>query len=67
MAGRAQLQLLVMLALVADQVADQVAELLLPADQELPGKAMMAAEVLEVPIEVAVVVGAQAPLGVMVY
>jgi hypothetical protein len=56
-----------MLALVVGQVADQAAELLLPAEGELAAKAMMAAEVLEVPIEVVVVVGAQAPLGAMVY
>ena len=61
------MQRLVMPALVADQVADQVAALLLLAEGELAAKAMMVDEVPEVPIEVVVVVVAQALLGAMVY
>jgi hypothetical protein len=55
-----------MLALVEDQAADQAVELLLLADRELPVKATMAAEVLEVPTAEAAGAVVQVPLVAMV-
>jgi hypothetical protein len=66
-ADQAPPQLLVMLALLVHQAADQAAELLLPVVAELPGKATTVAQVLEVPTAEAVVVVVPVLLGVMVY